>query len=447
MRWRYFSAIPQSGTTRLLALPTAKGWSLPCNDAGFHFWQEVHREHRLLQDELALDVYTLKLVWADYSAEKGRALYLYARTPAPQDWSLPPGAAWVEAAELAEALDEPDLAAGVTRWLRWSQETPASEPLPWSDPAWYGHSAAWTGARLDEAGLEPTGPAEQLTSRPRGTVFKTPVAGGAVYFKAVPRFFAHEPALTEWLGRRYPEAVAPVLASDPRRLCFLAKEIAGERLADTRDLACWEEALRRYARLQIDLAAHGARLRDLGCPRAELPAYAEAARRLVATESWGVSKADFAALPEKLPRLERLCRDLHESPLPLSLDHGDFSPWQILVGDAGPLLIDWSDSALAHPFFSLSTFYEALEYLRGDGPPPVKDMLADLDGVWQRLCGAYLEPWKDFAPMPELRRHLETASELAPLHAALKFARFLEYGVDTQWDMDGAVPMYLKKLL
>lgn len=63
------------------------------------------------------------------------------------------------------------------------------------------------------------------------------------------------------------------------------------------------------------------------------------------------------------------------------------------------------------------------------------------------MTDAYLEAWTDCASRPQLRSYLEIAHELAPLHAALKFARFLDCGVDTQWDMDGAMPMYLKKLI
>jgi hypothetical protein len=57
------------------------------------------------------------------------------------------------------------------------------------------------------------------------------------------------------------------------------------------------------------------------------------------------------------------------------------------------------------------------------------------------------EAWLDFAPMPRLKEYLALAQKLAPLHTALKFARFLAHGIDTQWDMNGSVPMHLKKLL
>ena len=84
---------------------------------------------------------------------------------------------------------------------------------------------------------------------------------------------------------------------------------------------------------------------------------------------------------------------------------------------------------------------------KDSGPPPVKDMLAHLGAVWEKCTAAYLEEWLDFAPMPRLKEYLATAQELAPLHMALKFARFLDHGMDTQWDMTGSVPMYFKKLL
>ena len=64
---------------------------------------------------------------------------------------------------------------------------------------------------------------------------------------------------------------------------------------------------------------------------------------------------------------------------------------------------------------------------------PTEDLLID----------AYLAPWKESVFTDGLPTLLQQAIALLPVHSALKFARFLKHGYDTQWDMTGAVPSIL----
>ena len=64
---------------------------------------------------------------------------------------------------------------------------------------------------------------------------------------------------------------------------------------------------------------------------------------------------------------------------------------------------------------------------------PTEDLLID----------AYLAPWKESVFTDGLPTLLQQAIALLPVHSALKFARFLKHGHDTQWDMTGAVPSIL----
>ena len=71
-------------------------------------------------------------------------------------------------------------------------------------------------------------------------------------------------------------------------------------------------------------------------------------------------------------------------------------------------------------------------------------LLGDLASVRQELVEAYLSAWHEYGSVATLSEEFEVAQSLAPVHVALKFARLLEYGFDSKWDLAGAVPAYLR---
>jgi hypothetical protein len=76
----------------------------------------------------------------------------------------------------------------------------------------------WTVARLNALGITPRGEPHIVKQGAISVVWRQPTERGAdVFFKAVPPLVAPEPPLTEWLSRRWPAHVPPVLAIDRAR--------------------------------------------------------------------------------------------------------------------------------------------------------------------------------------------------------------------------------------
>jgi aminoglycoside phosphotransferase (APT) family kinase protein len=82
-------------------------------------------------------------------------------------------------------------------------------------------------------------------------------------------------------------------------------------------------------------------------------------------EMWSSRTDDVLALGAEDRRLspadvpEELRGDLDaldDLGLPATLVHGDFHPWNVVVGPNGLVLADWSDASLTHPLFDLVTF-------------------------------------------------------------------------------------------
>ena len=295
--------------------------------------------------------------------------------------------------------------------------------------------------------MSSTGLVSQLTCRARGTVFEIETDRGSVIFKATSEMFPHEPVVAAALGRWDTGRAPTVLAADPGNRWFLAERIDGTHLVDVDDLSTWEATLQNYGELQFALAGRIEELQTLGCPEASLPRFADEVRRIVGEGLCDVSRDEFAVLLEQIPDIDLMCRNLHDSDIPLSLDHGDLSPWQVKLRGGKPYFFDWSDCSITHPFFSLPPFFDDLAWVRDNGPARTRSMLSDFDVVRETLTKAYLTPWLEIAPMPTLREWVDLATNLAPVYQALKFARFLSYGVDSEWDMTGSVSLNLRRLL
>jgi Phosphotransferase enzyme family len=213
----------------------------------------------------------------------------------------------------------------------------------------------------------PTGPVELVCEHPWSTVLRTPVEGGAVWFKACGPVQAFEAGLTAALAARS-DLLPRVLAVDETRAWLLLAD-AGTPLTALGDrLEAWLSVLPRYAELQIDEARHVAEHLAAGVPdrRVEtLPAQFEAlaARGLVPSEA--------------VPRFAALCAELDaRGPAP-TIQHDDLHAANVYARDGRLTVLDWGDACVSHPFFSL-----------------VATMHNEADRVpIARLRDAYLEPW------------------------------------------------------
>jgi hypothetical protein len=212
--------------------------------------------------------------------------------------------------------------------------------------------------------VRPTGPIELVHERPWSRVYRVTVAGGgAVWFKACNEVQAFEPRLSAKLYSRWPELVGEVLAYDERRAWLLLAD-AGEHL--DRRVEPWLDLLPRYAELQRGEAAHASEHVESGVPElavSSLPArYADLLERELPVEFPPVAGFD------------KLCAELAAAGIPETIQHDDLHRKNVHERDGHLRVLDWGDSSVSHPFFSLTVTFR-------------------LVGECARLRDAYLEPW------------------------------------------------------
>jgi hypothetical protein len=271
------------------------------------------------------------------------------------------------------------------------------ELLAWDEPRWLDQATAWIDERVDR-----TGEVELERARPWSAIVRVPTAGGLVWFKEEPPADEFEPALTALLAERRPDALPELIAWEGRRM--LTKDV-GPRLRDELDAGgrapSWEEILRLYADLQLgfmDLADEALGL-DTPDDRPELLPERYAAL--------GGGEAD--AIQGAAARLT--------DSIPVSVVHMEAHDGNFFLRDGRPVLIDWAEAVVTHPFLGpLQTLRNATDRL-GYAPGSVKV---------EQLRDVYLEPFSHFAPMAELRELFAAGYLLHGISRAELWRRTLE---------------------
>jgi hypothetical protein len=398
-----------------------------------HFWQTCAPVNRAIQQRYGLNVSTVRCLLAGFSNGIEASVYLLEY----QGGELPPAAAWVAPENFPRVL-QPISAADVRQWLAWYA---GHHPLR---PAWYrpGFFADVVSSLPERLGGETPVRVEHLRSWERSWVARIVTNDGDLYYKAIPPMFAWEAALAAWLYTHYPDAVPVVLDAHPGRDYIMAA-YNGQALNERPDLALWQEALARYAALQIDCIAHIEEIRALGVPERGLDwieAHTDALladKAALKTGMRPLTDEQIKSLRDLAPRLHDACKALAEFNIPLSLEHGDLWTGQnIAQPEGGFCFTDWSDCAITHPLFSLPFFMAEVD-----------NELPGVASARQHLTDAYLDGWTRFASPARLREALAYAALLSPWYTALRYYVDILPNMEMRWENENMLTYNLRLLL
>lgn len=375
--------------------------------------------------DLGMDVIALRAAWIDdprlIAGAGGHRLYEAV-------WlggALPAGASWVAAGDLVRrptplgrAIDS-----GVL-------EPAIGAHQPWYRPDWLPAMVAWIDERLAAVGRRRTAAPRQVRSWGRSALLAIETDGGRLWAKQVPAVFAHEVAVTALLADLDPGAVAPLVAGDVATGRLLMEHVEGPILADVDDGAAWTATMARLAELQRVLAVDLLALEVAGVPHAT---EAELMMRLPALVVDVPAWAGLAdSLDGHLGDLERLAG----SSVGRSLEHGDLSARQVILGEMGPVFLDWSDSTIAHPFLSAAAFL-------GEAGMPGARRPAGVDPG--DLASAYRAGWLSAGPAEASELELAAARRVHPIHAARECQDRVLPGLDQPWELAWLIPELLAR--
>ncbi len=341
------------------------------------------------------------------------------------------GLRWIDAADFCHlgGLHYSQIAAIQRECERVSGPRPESPAVPWEWPGeWESDVREWVNGHI-----ESQYPVEQVTFTPIRSwsvscVVRVEVTTGTgserLYFKASPKFFSREAALTRIVAGRFPEFSPRLRAVDVERGWMLMEDLGDLTLGDVDSLDMWLDAMRILARVQLGFAKDDSLLAEVGLERRTTSAILDTLR------DWAEGPAELGlryeaqrtekALERIVPYLKlvgELCETVDSVALPQTLDHGDLDAGNIFVREGAPVIMDWSDSSISIPFFDAALIPQVSR----------NPVLAD----------AYLEEWKGYAPDDSQRVAFEASRPIAALERAFHYHRnivaHLEYpSVDLQ---------------
>ncbi|GAA2866378.1 hypothetical protein Acy02nite_38520 [Actinoplanes cyaneus] len=312
------------------------------------------------------------------------------------DRPAPPGG---HVTYLAETRERP---AGLTPL--GADLVPHAQRAPWAEPGGPGATLAWAAGVLDRLGL-PRVTASQQRTWNLSAIWRMDGPGGPVaWLKQVPGFFAHEPVVLGLVASVAPGLVPYVMASGASGRMLLAHVPGEDRYGAGADLcAAVSEA---FHPVQAHFAGRLDELGGVPDKRLDVGRFVNVAAPYVG----GIP--GLAELIDGLP--ERLAAAA-ACGLPDTLLHGDLHPGNVRTsGGAGPVIVDWGDSAIGNPAFDLLRLAEGLE-----SPEP--------------LVTAWARRWREAVPGCDPERAVELLRPVAALQAAATYAGFLANIEQAEW--------------
>lgn len=443
MRYHIIVARPQDGGIALIR--SGQRWTLPNFTPQVTDARRVDHINAEMRRMLGLDTVTLRCSHSGIGGTERDSWRVFVALSRNSDTPLPPGARWATQSDLQMIEFAPlALCDAVNAWFA-EKDNPSPRRAPWHSADWFDGALEWIHAQLSALGMPAIAPVRQLRAWGLSCAMRVATAGGDVYFKATPPFMAHEGRVMQAVAERYLALLPPPLAVDRRRGWLLMPDYGSAMLHESPDIARWETALRLFARMQVEQAAHTRDWLAIGCPDRGLGRMVDlidplimSSSRLLDGKPYGLTADEIDRLRALSMRLKLMCARLAQYALPHTLVHGDLGG-NILINNGGYVFFDWTDACISHPFFDMATIsgaYFDRSALQSD--PSADDMLRD----------AYLGVWAAHEPPGRLTEAYEAAKPLGALHQAMTYMWILaNIAEDERAELEGGLAHWLRSLL
>ncbi|CZJ02507.1 aminoglycoside phosphotransferase family protein [Legionella pneumophila] len=269
---------------------------------------------------------------------------------------------------------------------------------------------------------------QKIVEPAHSIVNKINTSQGVFYLKQTPPTLFIEPDTISLLKAQGCQHVPTVIAKNDRYHCFLTTACGDVTLhalfsKTSIDIDLLGRGISHYASIQRNLENDIPKLITFGLPDWRLDKFPLLYRELIQeTEQLvadGLSQKEITTLNKAYDFCVELCERLSQYKIPETINHCDFQDNNILVSQkTGELsIIDWGETVISHPFFSLNTCLWNLTYFY--------NMKLD-DFQYQTLQRFCVSSWLDSYEESDLITAFNITNELLGIFAAMNYKRMYD---------------------
>ena len=260
---------------------------------------------------------------------------------------------------------------------------------------------------------------EEIKNTDTSIVLEGIYEGDSVYLKSANQAAFFESHLTAYLSKNFPNTTVELLAVNHKSNWIVMKKLPGVLLRTTKSMKAYELMIRNYTILQRQVMPNVNEVLSLGVIDRRLPIlWKEIDDNLELLCATGLDEEDTLKILSIKSELLSMCEEM-VGVFPDTLEHGDLHSGNVFIEDNSFRFFDWGDASITHPFLSIRVFWNSLFELLEE----------DTDENWMRKISefrpAYLDMWKDYAPISILKRQLLLAEQVGCVYRALSWHLYI----------------------
>jgi Phosphotransferase enzyme family len=448
MKLLHYTIIRHFEESQILLIHTEHGWTLPCYELPLRVNFEAQAINQAVMEQFKARVIILRQIFRHYDQTTQEISKVHVMENHEREWFLPDYAKWFSLDELKQLnLYMPQHLPLIENYLTELKNHDVSPLRPlWAYEGWYWNAHAWIVPRMMERQLALLALPEQLRTWVVSSLLRIKTTEGNYYLKASNPHYGNEAVITQLLVQHFPANLPRIGEFNLEQNALLMLDMGNTLLEEIEDISLWEEALRQYARLQLESQNLVADLIAIGCKDRRFEALEKQIENLFQDKSGlqlgvegGLSEEEYKRLQNLLPIIKAKLAELQTYNLPYTLEHGDFHDRNFMIQNEKIIFFDWSDANVGHPFFSLYFF---IDYGNPFGAE------SDLSDWKERFRDAYLSVWSDYGTKEHLNQAFEIIRQLSPLLILLQHAEMYRSTEDNnKWQFSGGIISYARKVL
>lgn len=266
---------------------------------------------------------------------------------------------------------------------------------------------------------------EVVVETPWSVVVRFITDRGLYYIKQTPLDLFVEVDVIDVIQRCVPDSRLPKLLSKNKDYNCFIMDSCGDCSLRTKfngkiDANLLFKGFKEYIRIQRSFEKNPDSLLAIGVPDWRLSNIPELYAELLTKKDMlfeeGLTQDELVKLKDMIPKIESICKYVFAQSIKETLVNCDFNENNLIinVGTGQISIVDWGESVIAHPYFSIASLLMS----------SARRYKLELDGdLLQSIKHRYISCWSDMASDKELENTFNNVMKLLPIFSSLGLYR------------------------